>query len=56
MEDFTVVYRSDKHLKEQSKQRSIFRSLTINSLSLLTEAEESKMIIDRVFDQEEEVV
>ena len=56
MMDFVVVYCSDKNLKEQSKLGSIFRSLTINSLRLLTEAEESKMLIDRVFDQEEEVV
>ena len=56
MEDFMVVYRTDKVLKEQSKLGSVFRSLTINSLRLLTEAEESKMLIDRVFDQEEETV
>ena len=56
MEDFRVIYRSDKVIKEQSKLGGVFRSFTTNSLRLLSEAEETKMLIDRVFDQEEEVV
>lgn len=55
MEEF-VVYHSNRNLDTMSKLRSILRSLTINSLRLLSEAEESKMLIDRVFDQKEEVV
>ena len=56
MGDFRVIYRSDKVIKEQSKLGGVFRSFTINSLRLLSEAEETKMLIDHVFDQEEETV
>ena len=56
MEDFRVIYRSDKVIKEQTELGSVFRSFTINSLRLLSEVEETKMLIDHVFDQEEEVV
>ena len=56
MEDFRVIYRSDKVIKEQSKLEGVFRSFTINSLRLLPEAEETKMLINIVFYQEEEVV
>ena len=55
MEEF-VTYHSNKNLDTMSKLGSIQRSLTINALRLLSEAEESRMLIDRVFDQKEEVV
>ena len=56
MDDFRVIHKVDKALLDQSRLAGASRSFTINSLRLLSEVDETRMLIDRVFDQEEEVV